>query len=128
MESPPSSPQFFGGIVQLARSAVVRVAEKTPVAVQPATLLAVAKSHNAEEDDSACTSECSSPESSRGIACRSPAARAAIGGRAQHVRGRGERGEWSLKDMIRRANGQAKIPPATDRIKSCEEFLGRATK
>ena len=91
MESPPSSPQLFGGIVQLARSTVVRMAEQTPVAVQPAILLAMAKTHHAEEDDSACTSECSNPESSRGDACRSPGARAAIGGRAQYVRRRGER-------------------------------------
>ena len=34
----------------------------------------------------------------------------------------------SLKDMIRRAKGQAKIPPPADRIKSCEEFLGRSTR
>ena len=34
----------------------------------------------------------------------------------------------SLKDMIRRAKSQARIPPPADRIKSCEEFLGRASR
>ena len=34
----------------------------------------------------------------------------------------------SLKEMIRWAKEQAKVPPTADRIKSCEEFIGRATR
>ena len=34
----------------------------------------------------------------------------------------------NLRDMIRRAKAQARVPPTSERVKACEEFLVRASK
>ena len=125
MEQISSRSKLFGGALQSTPASVVRMENQAPVAIQPATFLAAAEDVSHQDSH---TSGTSCPQSARGVASRCLRARPAIGGRSQHVWWCGECGDFEPEGHDPPGKGQAKIPPPADRIKSCEEFLGRASR